>query len=164
MQPQFLISFAMWLEKSALGSFVDHSAHIWYVCEILHFLGLALLVGAVGLFDLRMLGVAKNLPVGPLHQLLPLGVAGFALCVISGVVFVAGEPVAFLLRGVFQLKMLFVLLAGINVLVFYLFMFRGVEALGPGDDAPAAAKAVAAISLLLWYGVIYWGRYMGVAA
>jgi len=124
---------------------------------------IALLIGGVGVFDLRILGVAKKLPVGALHQMLPWGITGFVLCVISGVLFVAGEPFTFLLRPAFQLKMLFILLAGINVLVFYLAMFHDVEALDPRDDAPVSAKAVAATSLFLWFGVIFWGRWLGVA-
>jgi hypothetical protein len=160
MESELLKSLAMWLKSTALSSFVT-SGWTWAICETLHFLGLCLLIGAVGILDLRLLGVAKKLPVGPLHQLLPWGILGFALCVTSGVLFVTGEPFLFLERGNFQLKMLFVLLAGINVLIFYVFMFREVEALGPGDDAPIQAKAVAAISVFLWLGVIYWGRLLG---
>jgi hypothetical protein len=115
------------------------------------------------MLDLRVLGVAKDLPVGPLHRLVPWGIFGFLLCVVSGTLFVVGEPFQFLERGTFQLKMLFILIAGINVLVFYLFMFRDVETLGPGDDAPLPAKAIAAFSLFLWIGVIYWGRLLGIA-
>ena len=163
MELELLRSLATWLEGSALSKYIVNSQHAWYVFEILHFAGLALLIGGVGILDLRILGAAKGLPVGPLHQAVPWGVAGFALCVISGVLFVVGEPANFLFRPVFQLKMLFVLVAGINVLVFYLFMFRDVEALGPGDDAPMRAKAIAAISLFLWFGVIFWGRWLGVA-
>ena len=163
MGSELLEPLANWLKSTALSSFVTNSDWAWYTFETLHFIGLALLIGAVGILDLRMLGVAKNLPVGPLHRLIPWGILGFALCVVSGVMFVTGEPVLFLTKGVFQLKMLFILLAGINVLAFYFFVFHEVEALGPGQDAPISAKAIAAISLFLWFGVIYWGRLMGVA-
>ena len=162
MQSELLESLAVWLKSTALSAFVS-SGWTWAICETVHFLGLCLLIGSVGMLDLRMLGVARKLPVGPLHQLLPWGILGFALCIISGVLFVTGDPDSFLQRDTFQLKMLFVLLAGINVLIFYLFMFREVEALGPGDDAPIQAKVVAAVSLFLWFGVIYYGRLLGVA-
>ena len=59
----------------------------------------------------------------------------------------------------FQLKMLFMALAGINILAFYLTgVSRAVDALGPGDDAPMSAKIIGAVSLFLWIGVIYFGR------
>ena len=58
----------------------------WALCETLHFVGLCLLIGIVGLFDLRVLGVGKGLPPGALKRLLPWGVLGFALCAATGLV------------------------------------------------------------------------------
>lgn len=162
MQSELLESLAIWLKSTALSAYIA-GGWTWAICETLHFFGLCLLIGSIGMLDLRLLGVAKKLPVGPIHQLIPWGMFGFALCIISGALFVTGDPDSFLQRDTFQLKMLFVLLAGINVLIFYLFMFREVEALGPGDDAPFRAKAVAATSLFLWFAVIYYGRLLGVA-
>jgi hypothetical protein len=60
----------------------------------------------------------------------------------------------------FQLKLLALLLAGLNVLLFYLTVFRKVEALGPGEDAPPLAKLIAGSSLFLWFAVICFGRYI----
>ena len=66
----------------------------WVICEVVHFIGLALLIGTVGLLDLRLMGVAKRLPVGAMKPLIRLGNgAGFVLCFLSGVVFVSGDPV-----------------------------------------------------------------------
>jgi hypothetical protein len=139
----------------------------WPLAEVLHFVGLILLVGIVTLFDLRLLGVAKRLPVAPLRRLLPWAVFGFALCVTTGLVFVTGlwanvavHPVeAVRIDRYLQLKLLFIFLAGANLFAFYQSgMSRAVDALGPGDDAPPLAKFIAASSLFLWVGVIYWGR------
>jgi hypothetical protein len=61
----------------------------------------------------------------------------------------------------FWLKILAVLLLGLNAVVFYLTdAFRSVERLGPGDDAPRLAKLVAGSSLFLWFAVITLGRYI----
>jgi hypothetical protein len=139
----------------------------WPLAEVLHFVGLILLVGIVTLFDLRLLGVAKRLPVAPLRRLLPWAVLGFGLCVGSGLVFVTGlwanvalHPLEAVRIDVYlQLKLLFIFLAGANLFAFYLSgVSRAVDALGPGDDAPPLAKFIAAASLFLWVGVIYWGR------
>lgn len=140
---------------------------VWPLSETLHFIGLALLVGIVTMFDLRLLGVAKGVPVAPLRKLLPWAVFGFVLCVGTGLVFVTGlwanvkmHPVEAIKMDVYlQLKLLFILLAGINLLVFYKGgISAAVDGLGPGEDAPASAKWVAGCSLVLWVGVIYWGR------
>ena len=65
-------------------------AWIWSFCETFHFIGLCLLVGIVGTFDLRMLGVAKGLPLVVLKRLIPWAVLGFGLCLATGLVFVEG--------------------------------------------------------------------------
>ena len=139
----------------------------WPLSEVLHFVGLTLLVGIVTLFDLRLLGVAKRLPVAPLRRLLPWAVLGFVLCVVTGLVFVTGlwanvktHPVEALKIDLYlQLKLLFIFLAGANLLAFYQSgMSRAVDRLGPGEDAPLFAKVIAASSLFLWVGVVYWGR------
>jgi hypothetical protein len=159
-------TLASLLESKALADFVGHYSWIWPICEMLHFVGLTLLIGTIGMLDLRVLGVARTLPLAPLRRLVPWGIFGFVLCLITGIVFVSGdpfkEPIVNLEKGIFQLKMLFVLLGGINALMFYyLPSLRGLfENLGTGDNAPAVAKTVAATSLVIWFGVIYLGRML----
>jgi hypothetical protein len=61
----------------------------------------------------------------------------------------------------FWLKILAVLILGVNMAVFYLTgAFESVERLGPGEDAPLFAKFIAATSLVLWFAVIVLGRYI----
>ena len=62
------------------------------VCESLHFIGMAVLVGFAGILDLRLLGVAKRLPVAPVQRLMPWALLGFAMSLGSGMVFIAGNP------------------------------------------------------------------------
>jgi len=156
-------SLGILLDSPMLKSFVSWSSWVWPVCEILHFVGMALLLGAVGLLDLRLLGVAKGLPVAQVQRLIPLGVLGYVLSVMTGIVFVGGDPFAPAIDKLnnlaFELKMSFMLLAGLNVLAFYLTgMARVTGALAPGYHAPLPAKIIAATSLFLWIGVIYFGR------
>lgn len=156
-----------WLSWPLVVNFLNANSWGWTLAEILHFVGLALLIGTVGMFDLRLLGVGKGLPVEPLRRVLPWGVLGFGLCVITGLTFVTGlksnipAPVYDVLTVDIwlQLKLLFIFLAGLNLLAFYLTgMSRAVDHLGPGQDAPRLAKAIAGASLFLWIGVIYFGR------
>jgi hypothetical protein len=141
---------------------------IWSLCETFHFIGLCLLIGVVGMFDLRMLGVAKGLPLVTLKRLIPWGVLGFVLCLASGLVFVEGiganlfgdNAYDVIARDIYlQLKLVFILLGGINLLAFYVSgTARAVDELGPKDDAPPRAKLIAGLSLFLWIGVIILGR------
>jgi hypothetical protein len=153
-------SFAVWLKSTKLSWFVIHYPWVWPASETLHFIGLALLVGIVGTIDLRMLGMAKNMPFRPLHRLLPWAIAGFAINLMTGILFFAGDPFQYIHNPAFQLKLLFILLAGLNVLVFYLTTFKSIQDLEPGEDAPLRAKVVAATSLFLWIGVMVWGRML----
>ena len=157
---EFLESVRMWLETTRLSWFMTHETWAWPISESLHFLGLSLLIGNIGLFDLRLLGFAKRLPPGALHRLIPWGIFGFGLNVITGVSFFAGMPGEYMYTPIFQAKMLFVLLAGINVLAFYLTVFPQVEALRPGEDAPLSAKIIGGTSLFLWVAVMCCGRLL----
>jgi hypothetical protein len=153
--------FANWLKTTHLSAFVTQSRWVWPASETLHFIGLAMLIGVVGLMDLRLLGMAKRLPFAPLHKLLPFGIAGFSICLGTGTLFFAGDPFQYIHNPVFWYKLLFIVLAGVNVLVFYVSgAFRNVEHLAAGEDAPLGAKVIAGASLLLWIGVMYLGRML----
>jgi hypothetical protein len=149
-----------WIKSSTISHAMTSAPWTWPICETLHFVGMALLMGVVGTVDLRMLGFMKRLPFAPLHRLLPWGIAGFVINLITGVLFFVGDPYQYKDNGAFLFKIAFIVLAGINVLIFYVVPYRQVEAMGPGDDAPFSAKAIAAASIFLWVGVMYWGRML----
>lgn len=155
-----LEAFGKWLETTQISWAMTHYAWIWPACETLHFIGLAMLIGTVWIVDLRMLGVAKGLPMAPMHVLVRCGVAGFIINVVTGFLFFAGTPNQYIGNIGFTLKMVFIALAGINVLIFYLWIYRRIESLEPGEDAPLSAKIVAAASLFLWLGVMSFGRLL----
>jgi hypothetical protein len=151
----------MWLEATSLAAFVKGTYWAWPAIENVHFLGLALLVGMVGLFDLRMLGMAKTVSPAALHRkFVPVGIVGFLLCLISGVIFFVASPGLYIYNPAFYLKIGFIVLAGLNVLIFYLTTFPQVESLGLEDEMPLRARVIAIISLLLWISVICFGRLL----
>ena len=133
----------------------------WAFMMDLHFLGLALLIGTVGILNLRMLGFAKQLPLAPLHRLTPWAMGGFGINTLTGILAFIGMPSYYTFDIAFWLKMLALLLLGLNVAAFYLTdAFHSVEHLGPGEDAPPLAKFFAATSLVLWFAVMALGRYI----
>jgi hypothetical protein len=133
----------------------------WATCETLHFIGLSLLLGSIGVLDLRMLGFAKHIPPGALHKMVPWGVAGFAINAITGSLFFIGAPFQYVRNVAFLFKMIFIAIAGFNILFFYLGGVRKkIESLGPDDTPPLSAKVVSWVSIVAWFGVIYWGRML----
>ncbi len=156
-----------WMRWPSVEHLIYRYLWVWGVCQSLHFVGMVLLIGTVGMLDLRMLGMAKQVPPAALKKLIPWGVFGFFLCVGTGFIFITGiyaninvHPYVVLKSDVFlQLKLLFVLLAGINLFAFYLTgMSRKVDILGPGESAPGLAKFFAGASLFLWIAVMYFAR------
>ena len=160
-----LDAISNFLTAGPIDEFVATHDWAWPLGEMLHFFGMALLIGSVGLVDARVLGIGKGIPIKSLEKFIPLGVIGFIINVLTGIMFVAGNPVGgpqeYLTNLALQLKMLCILVAGVNLLLFYaLGIAKAADATEPGGDAPLSAKVVAAVSLLLWFGVIYFGRFI----
>lgn len=147
-----------WMYGTALSDFVAEQGWLWPINETLHFCGLTLLAGTVGLFDLRVLGFAKGIAPATLHATLPWGILGFVMIVITGVQFMFGAPEQYIYNSAFQLKVVFLVLMGGNAALFYWREFAGIRALGPHDDAPPSAKLVAAASLVFLVAVMLCGR------
>ncbi len=151
------------LASTHMDVFVSTHDWVWPVCEIVHFFGMALLIGSVGLIDIRILGVGKGIPIAVLERFVPLGVFGFALNLITGFIFVSGNPIGgpldYLANLAFQVKMSLIAIAGINLLAFYATgIARASDATAPDGNAPGSAKAIAIVSLICWFGVIFFGR------
>jgi hypothetical protein len=133
---------------------------LWPCFQTLHLIGTALLLGVVGTINLRMLGVARGLPLGPLSRLLPWGILGFIINLITGIGFYIGNPGQYQSIA-FAAKIAFIILAGVNAILFYVTdMHRQVDLVGAGQDVPMAAKLSAVSSLFLWFGVMFWGRML----
>lgn len=130
----------------------------WPTAESLHFLGLTLLIGTVGMFDLRLLGIARSIAPAQLHRMIRYGVAGFVLNILTGLCFLSGAPDQYIYNRAFRWKMVFLMVAGLNILVFYSSLFRKVRTLGAGEPIPGGARLVGAVSLCAWMGVISAGR------
>jgi hypothetical protein len=139
---------------------IMRSAWGWPIAESLHFLGLCLLVGSIGTFDLRLLGVAKRVPIAAVHRFIPWGIFGFAINITTGSMFLLTEPDQYIYNPSFHFKLLFLTIAGINAGLFYLTSYRQVFGSAALLDAPKRAKVIAAISLCAWIGVIIGGRLL----
>jgi hypothetical protein len=152
-----------WLRDTWIGEFVRNSTWAFPTLQSLHFIGMALLIGIVCAIDLRVLGVARAIPLAPLHRLLPLAFIGFGLNLLTGIFFFCHDPWVYAFNPAFRLKILLILVAGLNALWFRLGVFLDLETWGPGIEASRLAKTISALSLLIWLGVITAGRYIAFA-
>lgn len=154
--------FQVWLVSTLNGvepiaSFM-RTAWGWPAIESMHFIGLTLLIGTIGVFDLRLLGMATRIPISALHRLIPWGLVGYGVNVATGSMFLMTSPDQYIYNAAFHLKLAFMGVAGFNALAFYAVAYRKATAPGAPDEAPRSARIIAAVSLAMWIGVIICGR------
>ena len=109
-----MIPFQVSLE-STLASFPQVAALMqlqwaWPLFESAHFIGLTLLFGSIAAWDLRLLGMVREIPLAAFHRLVPFAVIGFAINMTSGTFFLMTFPDQYVYNSAFHLKMLCVLL------------------------------------------------------
>ena len=154
-------ALANWLHHTSLSVALQQQvAWLWPVCETLHFAGLALLIGVVGMFDLRLLGFMKRVPIDAVQEFMPWALAGFCVNLMTGLVFVISEPAQYFSNPTWWTKVAFLIASGLNAAIFQ-FVFRDrALALPPGADTPVPLKVVAVVSLVSWFGVLWAGRML----
>jgi hypothetical protein len=149
-----------WPSPAAMGAaFVLDNPWVWPICEVFHFVGLCLLFGVMLIVNLRMAGFITGVPLADVNRLLPWAMAGLGINIITGMLFFLAAPEQYTQNSAFAWKMGLVLLGGLSLL--YPTMF---------DQEPASAvdrrhaaitrKLVAAGSLAIWIGVIFFGRFL----
>lgn len=150
------------VEQTGLAAWVREDNFAFPVLEAMHVCAVMFVVGSIGMMDLRLLGVAARAravtAVG--RDTLPWTWVAFLLAVISGAVLMTGQAGAYAANAQFQLKMVLMILAGANMLVFHSFAWRSVGVWDLGAP-PTAAKLAGGLSLLLWVGVVVAGRWVG---
>jgi len=149
-----------WIDNSWLAEFMRNYQWAFPISEAMHFIGLCLLIGSVAVMDLRILGFAPRLPMRVVHQLVPWAWIGFSINLTTGILFFFAQSAFYIPNGAFRVKMVLLLLAGINALWFQFRVSHDLESLPEGADAPGNAKTVAGISLALWLAVICFGRFI----
>ncbi|MBI4887404.1 MAG: hypothetical protein HY824_09940 [Acidobacteria bacterium] len=147
-----------WLTSAAIGAFVTDFPWVWPAAETLHFLGLSLVLGVLLAVNLRILGAMKGLSFAQVHRLLPWGILGLGMNLITGMLFFVAAANQYTQNIAFLWKILFLVSAGAHFL--YLTVFDKTWMLKVGEEASLRDRLVAASGIGLWVGVIYWGRML----
>lgn len=154
-----LTDVAVWLDAAGVGPWARGSALAYPIVNTLHLLGLVMLVGGIGIVDLRVAGLWRALPITTLSRALtPVAAAGLMLMVASGVVLFAADGAALARSDIFARKLVIIALALANAAAFRLIWRAGMP--GWSAMAPGGARAMAAASLLLWLGAAASGRWI----
>ncbi len=151
-------NFVQAIEGTAINQWVMGSAWAWPIMEILHFMGLSLLLGSLLVIDLRMAGFLRKIDVRATHKMLPWVFIGFGINLVTGFLFVMGDPARYTANIGFRLKMLLLVIAALNALWFWWKINPVMKTWEPHADTPTLAKVIAWVSLGSWFGVLLLGR------
>ena len=150
----------VWLKATALSKMVITYAWVWPLCETLHFIGLALLLGAAGFFDLRLMGLLRQVPIAAVMRLRVWAAVGVAINLTTGILFFVGAPEQYISNPAWWAKVTFLLVAMVNVVLFETRLGTSLLTLPAEADTPIGCKVAGAVSLGSWLAVLYFGRML----
>ena len=158
-----IVDFLALLEAIPLASRLRESLYLFPLVESVHVIGLTMVFGLIGIIDLRLLGVASTRrPFDRIASDVMKWIwAAFALTAATGLLMFITNAAVYYDNFYFRMKMLLLVLAGINMLVFELTAGRALHSWNENPAAPPAARTAAALSILIWLGVIFMGRWIG---
>ncbi len=151
-------AFAQSIEGGVVYTWVTSIFWLWPVMETLHFIGLSMLLGGLIIIDTRLAGLFRGINIAATHKLLPWVFIGFGINLVTGVLFFFGDPMRYSVNIGFQIKMVLVVIAGLNALWFWFRINKDMHTWAADADTPAEAKVVAWVSLVTWTGVLLLGR------
>lgn len=157
-----LSDFWLWLETLPVA--MEIGATWWFpFMESLHVLSLVIMLGAIVMLDLRVLGwAALRYSISSLNrELVPWSAAAFLVANITGLAMFITRASSHVENPAFQIKMLLLLLGGVNIAYFHFRVLRTVALWDSHQSAPFAARMAALSSVLIWIGVTLAGRWIG---
>lgn len=151
------------LQDTPVATAIRESGTLFPLIECTHVLAFSFVVGTIAMIDFRLLGFShrKYAVTRLTTEILPWTWGGFVLAMITGGLLFSSAAIKYVGNRPFQLKMLFMLLAGLNMLVFHLVTERSIHHWDEHRSPPIAAKLAGALSLLFWFCVIACGRWIG---
>jgi hypothetical protein len=158
-----MLEFCQWLDQTSVGAAIRQSLWLFPAIETVHLLGMAASVGTITVLDLRLLGWAmpQRRASQAAADLLPWAWLGFGVQVVTGALLFSSEAVKIYGNPAFRLKMLLLLLAGAQALIFQTVVYRKLTAWDERPSPPAMAKVMGTISILLWVAIVTAGRFIG---
>jgi hypothetical protein len=155
-----LLSICDWLAMTPGSVALHESRYLYLIVLTVHVMTLFVFVGIAVMLNLRLMGVTMSrVPVSEVvGRLLPWIVAGFLVMVISGLLLFYADPLEKYGNLFFRAKMGLLVLAGVNVWVFYTTAYRRVVEWDLDPVPPGRARLAGGVSLVLWAAIITAGR------
>jgi uncharacterized protein DUF6644 len=153
----------VWLHDTAFGTAIRENSVLFPWIESVHVLAFTLVVGSISIVDLRLLGVvsANRSIVSVSADVLPFTWTAFGFAVLTGSALFTSHAVGYAQNFQFRMKLLLLVLAGVNMLTFHWIMGRSTGRWSEPEAAPWQGKVAGLISLVLWIGIVAFGRWIG---
>ena len=152
--------FCQWLNDTGPSTALRESLWVFPIVETIHVLAITLLAGTIAILDLRLLGVVfrGERVTTVARQVLPFVWTGFAILVPTGLMLFAAEAAKSYGNPAFRIKLVLLLLAGLNPLIYYRIVYKRIAEWDTLPRTPFAARMAAGLSLTLWTAIIAAGR------
>jgi hypothetical protein len=157
-----LLRLAQILEGTAVGTAIRLGQWMYPLLIVTHVLALMMASGSILFWDLRLLGLGlKRTPVSVVARLLPWTWGGFTVMFVTGFLLICSEATRLYSNTAFRVKVVCLILAGLNVLLFHTTVFRKVSDWDRAPVTPARARMAGAVSIILWLSILASGRMIG---
>jgi hypothetical protein len=152
-----------WINDSAFANAVRDSFWVFPSIETVHVIAIVIVLGSITRLDMRLMGLTRpDRPVTEVTgEMLPWTWTSFVIAAMFGFMLWASKPFDYFGIAFFGVKMLLILLAGINMLVFQFGIYRTVEVWDRDPIPPPAVRLAGAISMAFWLCVLVCGRLIG---
>ena len=152
-----------WIDSSSVAEEIRVSLWLFPALEIAHVVAIAVVLGSIARVDLRLAGlVSRDRSISEIsHEMLPWTWIGFALTTIFGVLLFVGQPIKYVGIAFFDVKVILILLAGLNMLVFEYLTRRGMGRWDRAPIPPLQVRLAGGLSLAFWISVVICGRFIG---
>ena len=158
-----IVDVFQWMNDTSLAESIRDSFWLFPLFETIHVAAIVLVIGSIARLDLRLAGlVGRDRPVTEVQsEMLPWTWAGFVVAAIFGLLLFVSKPMVYLAMAFFDVKMILILLAGLNMLTFQHMTFKSVGKWDRDPLPPVAVRLAGGLSLAFWISVVICGRFIG---
>jgi hypothetical protein len=152
-----------WIESTEFAETIRSSELVFPVLETLHVIAIGLVLGSIAIVDMRLTGLAaRNRAISEVsHDMLPWTWVAFIAATVFGVLLFAGTPIKYVEMAFFDIKMLLIALAGINMMIFEYVTSKSKAEWDRMPTPPVGVRLTGALSLAFWVSVLVCGRFIG---
>jgi hypothetical protein len=158
-----MANFLQGIYDSAVGTAIRQGTLLFPTIETIHVLMVTTVVGTILIVDLRLLGFSSHRKGARqlILDLLPFTWVAFAVAALTGALLFSSNSTGYAANTPFLAKMVLLLIAGINMVVFHLTAYRRIDQWSDSLPPPTGVRISGATSLALWIAIVFFGRWIG---